>query len=425
MHPNDPVRVLVLTSTFPRRPHDTEPRFVLDLCERLAESFEVVVLAPSAVGAAKTEWFGKVKVIRYRYAPVRRWERLAAPGAIMPNIRQEPILALLVPFLIIGQLYELFRLLKQESFDVIHCNWIIPQGFVLALVSCFIRTPPAVLTCLGGDVYVLNRWPFSGIKKWVLRTFNRITVITSDITGELQRLAGSAALPPIRHIPMGVDLGHFSSAPRDGTSDGKLEVLFVGRLAEKKGVGHLLAALKDPRLRERTDYKVTIVGDGPLRRQLEAQAADPALGGRVSFPGALSHEELGPRLGSAHVLCAPFVVARDGDRDGMPAVIMEAAASGLPIIASDIGGVRDIVETGVTGWLLASGDISALTEAILDALDHPDTRAALGLEIARRARSYSWDAIAEMYAEELTSAMAGGVAAHDVREVHGRADPAG
>jgi glycosyltransferase involved in cell wall biosynthesis len=417
MHPDDSVRVLVLTSTFPRWPHDTEPRFVLDLCERLAESMEVVVFAPSAAEAAKTEWFGKVRVIRYRYAPLKRWERLAAPGAIMPNIRQQPVMALLVPLLIISQSFSLFRLLRRESFDVIHCNWIIPQGFVLALISCLIRTPPAVLTCLGGDVYVLNGWSFSGIKKWVLGKFNRITVITSDITGELQRIAGKAALPPVRHIPMGVDLSRFNSPPRSTTSKGPMELLFVGRLAEKKGVGHLLAALKDPRLSERTDYTVTIVGDGPLRQELEAQAAEPALRGRVSFPGALSHEELGPRLASAQVLCAPFVVAKDGDRDGMPAVVMEAAASGLPIIASDIGGVRDIVETGVTGWLLPSGDVSAITEAIVDALDHPDRRTAMGLEIARRARSYSWDAIAEMYVEELTSAMAGGVAARDSERV--------
>jgi glycosyltransferase involved in cell wall biosynthesis len=204
---------------------------------------------------------------------------------------------------------------------------------------------------------------------------------------------------------MGVDLSRFNSASRTRTSDGTVELLFVGRLAEKKGVGHLLAALEDSRLSNRTDYKLVIVGDGPLRRQLEAQAAGSALRNRVSFLGALSHEELGPRLNSAHVLCAPFVVAKDGDRDGMPAVVMEAAASGLPIIASDIGGVRDIVESGVSGWLLPSGDVSALTEAILDALNHPEKCAAMGQAVAQRARRYSWSAIAEQYSEELTDAI--------------------
>lgn len=406
MQPDAPVRLLVLTSTFPRWQNDTEPRFVLDLCESLAKSFEVVVLAPSAAGAVKTEYFGRVKVVRYRYAPLRRWERLAAPGAIVPNIRQEPVLALLVPLLILGQSYALLRLLYRERFDAVHCNWVIPQGFVFALSGCLIRTPPAVLTCLGGDVYVLNKWPFSAIKKWIISKFDRITVITSDITGELARLAGTAALPPIRRIPMGVDLSRFNSAPRTSTSDATVELLFVGRLAEKKGVGQLLAAVEDSRLSSRTDYRLTIVGDGPLRRQLEAQASGPALRGKVSFLGALSHEELGPRLNSAHVLCAPFVVGKDGDRDGMPAVVMEAAASGLPIIASDIGGVRDIVETGVTGWLLPSGDVAALSQAILDALNHPEKRAAMGPALVKRAGSYSWDAIAERYAEEFASAMA-------------------
>jgi glycosyltransferase involved in cell wall biosynthesis len=89
----------------------------------------------------------------------------------------------------------------------------------------------------------------------------------------------------------------------------------------------------------------------------------------------------------------------------MPAVVMEAAATGLPVIASDVGGVRDIVENGVSGWLLPPGDPSALSEAILDALDHPDKRTAMGLCLSKRARSYSWDEIAERYSEEFYRAI--------------------
>jgi glycosyltransferase involved in cell wall biosynthesis len=384
-----PFRVLVVASTFPRWQGDTEPHFVLELCERLADSFQVTVLAPSAEGAAETECMGKVKVVRYRYAPLKRWERLAAPGAILPNIRHKPLLAILVPLLILCQFVSMIRLIRREHFDVIHCNWIIPQGFTFALLSHLIRTPPAVLTCLGADAYVLNGWPMSRIKAWILGRFDRVTVISTDIRRELVGLVGSARTPPMRHIPIGVDLARFGFAPRLSASNGKQELLFVGRLAEKKGLQVLLAALMDPRLAVRTDFRLTVVGDGPLRRPLEAQAAAAALRGKVTFVGALPHDELGDRLRSAHIFCAPFVVAKDGDREGMPAVVMEAAATGLPMIASDVGGVRDIVENGVSGWLLPPGDPSALAEAILDALDHPDKRAAMGLCLSDRAKRYS------------------------------------
>src|SRR5687767_14106287 len=98
-----PARVLVLTSTFPRWQSDTEPRFVLDLCERLAECFHVTVLAPSAKSAATNEWMGKVRDVRYRYDPLKSWERLSAPGSIIPICLQQQLLALLVPLLIVCQ----------------------------------------------------------------------------------------------------------------------------------------------------------------------------------------------------------------------------------------------------------------------------------------------------------------------------------
>lgn len=399
-------RVLVLTSTFPRWKDDTEPRFVLDLCDRLARSFELTVVAPSAEGAAHCDRLGEVNVLRFRYAPLRRWERLAAPGAILPNIRQQPLLALLVGPFMLAQMWAVARLLRRRRFDVVHCNWLIPQGFTFAVLSHLMRTPPAVVTCLGADAYVLNGFPLSRMKGWILRKFDRVTVISADIGRELRRIAGSAPLPPLRHIPMGVDVARFACGPSISAPDGKRELLFVGRLAEKKGAHVLLRALGDQRLASRTDFKLTVIGDGPLRPELEAMAADTALSGKVTFAGALAHEALSGRLRSAYVLCAPFVVAKDGDREGMPAVVMEAAASGRAIIASDVGGVRDIVETGVSGWLLPAGNVSALADAILDALDHPDRCAAMGACLSQRARRYSWDEIARCYAEELLSAMA-------------------
>ena len=102
-------RLLVTTSTLPRFEDDPEPRFVVDLARALADRFEITVLAPSFPGAAPRARLFGVDVIRYRYAPVKRWERLAYPGGIMSRLRADPLNWLLVPGMIIGQAIALRR----------------------------------------------------------------------------------------------------------------------------------------------------------------------------------------------------------------------------------------------------------------------------------------------------------------------------
>jgi len=121
-------KLLVTGSTFPRWEGDTEPRFVLDLSEALTEYYDVTVLVPAAPVAADQEIMNGVKVIRYHYFPIHKWEMLCYPGAIVPRIREKKIRALLVPFLCISLYWHLFRMLK--DYDMVHAHWLIPQGIV-------------------------------------------------------------------------------------------------------------------------------------------------------------------------------------------------------------------------------------------------------------------------------------------------------
>jgi glycosyltransferase involved in cell wall biosynthesis len=388
-------RLLVLTSTLPRWENDSEPRFVLDLATALKERFEPVILAPMTKGAAPFERRNGVSIRRYRYALFQSWERLASPGAIMPNLRHRPWLYALVPGFFLAQLIAIVSLLKRERFDLVHCHWLIPQGFVLALASLFVTVPTTLVTCHGADAFTLDSAPFRRLKKWILAKFDAVSVVSREITAKLIETSGRELSRPPVHIPMGVDVGRFSAPPiGDRTTP---VILCAGRLAAKKGVDNLIAAIADPRIRAR-GIKLRVVGDGPLLGDLIKLTAEFRIQDRVHFAGPLSHDQLAQEMRSATLFCAPFVIAADGDREGTPTVILEAAASALPIIASDVGGCGEVVVNGKSGWLVPPGDVGPLVDAIEDALDHPDQARRYANAACAQSQSYSWTAIAERHA---------------------------
>ncbi len=317
-----------------------------------------------------------IAVERFRYAPVAKWQTLAAPGAIMPNLHRHPILYALVPVLLLAQLVALVSLLRRERFDVVHCHWLVPQGLVLALAGLFVRIPPTLMTCHGADAFTLEFPPFGEIKRRLLRSADAVTVVSREIAEHLGAVGTQAPL----HIPMGVDLAGF--VERGDVPAGMPTLLFVGRLAPKKGLDRLIRVMADSRIAGR-NASLRIIGDGPLRQGLEKLSASLGLAARVTFLGAMPHANVAREMRGADVFCAPFVIGDDGDREGMPTVLLEAAASGIPIITSDIGGCGDIVESGHSGWLLPPGDEAALADAIVEALDN----ATHAQEMATQARA--------------------------------------
>ena len=128
-------KLLVTASTFPRWTGDTEPRFVLDLASYMTDEFDVTVLVPAVPGAEEREVLDGVKVIRYHYFPVHKWETLCYPGAIVPRIREKKVRALLVPFLFISLYFHLWKLLP--DYDIVHAHWLIPQG----IMQSFFKKP--------------------------------------------------------------------------------------------------------------------------------------------------------------------------------------------------------------------------------------------------------------------------------------------
>ncbi|HMJ05060.1 MAG TPA: glycosyltransferase [Chthoniobacterales bacterium] len=166
----------------------------------------------------------------------------------------------------------------------------------------------------------------------------------------------------------GVDLDRFQP---DTTPIEPGTILHVGRLVEKKGTGVLIDAMtKVP------GGRLVIIGDGPLRAALMRQAR--TLGERVRFLGSLSSDEVAKWMRRAAVLAAPSLTAADGDAEGLPNVVVEAAASGLPVVATDHSGIPEAVDDGTSGFLVPENEAGALAERLAEMLGSEPLRREMG-----------------------------------------------
>lgn len=198
----------------------------------------------------------------------------------------------------------------------------------------------------------------------------RADAVFTGCAYNMRHLRGIAPRANLHKVVMGVDAGTFRRA---GALPGGSTVLAVGRLVEKKGFAVLVDAVA-----ELPGVRLRIVGDGPLRAALEAQARAADAGERIRFAGSLPPADVRAALEDADVLAMPCVVARDGDRDSMPVVVKEAMAMGLLVAASDEVGLAECVRAP-WGVLTAPGDAGALAAALRDLLAlSPEERACAG-----------------------------------------------
>jgi len=390
--------LLVLASTYPRWANDPEPAFVHELSRRLVDRFRVTVLCPHASGARPTEWMDGVEVIRYRYAP-ERWERLVNDGGIVTNLRRHRWMALLVPSFIGLQAWTTWRLLRTRRFDVVHAHWLIPQGLVAWL---FRRAParpvPYVVTSHGADLYALRGRALAAVKRRVALQAAAVSVVSTPMQAAVQRMG--VARQNVHVLPMGVDLsGRF--VPGDEAQRSAHELLFVGRLVEKKGLPHLLRAMPQV-LRRVPQAKLTIAGFGPDAQALARLADELGLAGAVKFLGAVPQSELPALYRKAAAFVAPFVRAASGDQEGLPVALMEAVGCGCPVVAGYVPGLEDIFGPDITVATVDPSDTEALAQRIVSLLEAPNDARTRAAQLRIRLQGQlDWSAIAGRYAHLL------------------------
>ena len=400
------MKVLVIGSVYPRFHEDAEVPWLRTSVAHLKQAgVDIQVLAPAYKGLKSHEIDG-IKVNRFRYAPAN-WEFLTHEEGAPSKMANKPWLQLLaIPYIISG-FFKCIGICRKFRPDVIHAHWPFPHAYI-ALGAVKLFRIPLVLNFHGAELLLIRK------KKWVkpllkfaIGQAQAVFANSSFTAGKIKALRNV----DVEWSPYGTTLESNGKVgePAEPTQvphpiNGKFKILFVGRHIERKGIGYLIEAAK---YLPRDKFEIRIVGVGDLTDKLKAQAAEVASAAEthgnhepsfkpaeIIFTGKLSPEELANEYKTANVFTLPAIVDSKGDTEGLGVVLIEAMELGLPVVASNVGGIPDVVVDGESGILVPEKD----PQALADAFKRLEANPALVQQLLEGSRKricdcFSWDGI--------------------------------
>ncbi|MCD6505950.1 glycosyltransferase family 4 protein [Candidatus Poribacteria bacterium] len=372
-------RIIAVSNLFPNRRNPQLGTFNLQEFSALSRLADVKVISPLPIG--KFRGVPKRDIIRglETFYPRYLWT---------PKIGRSLYALWLIP-----PLWRTIKRIIGGGFDpdLLLVAWCDPDG-VAALMVSRILDKPCVIKALGTDInlFTENRLRRRSIG-WALRKADVVIAVSHDLKRKIMALGVNEEKIEVHYN--GVDTDLFRPMDRsvaitkliergfpDRIFDGRL-ILFVGNFYPIKGARILMEALsilsKSKRL---PNLKLILIGDGPERRELQELSCKLRLRERVWFIGRRPHEEIPLWMNAADLLCLPSL------NEGLPNVILEAHACGRPVVASDVGGVREILVDGEGGYLCRPADPKSLAMAVLKSL-RPWNKA----KIRAKVEGLSWD----------------------------------
>lgn len=402
------MRALHLATTYPLHPGDSNAAFVESIAEGLAaRGHDIDMVVPWHPRLQLQRPGRAVRLHAFRYSPSRRWHPWGYAQALTADraLRRDAYAA--AGPAAVSSLFALRRLLRRQSYDVVHAHWLLPNA-PIAAAAVGRHGPPLVISCHGSGVYLAERHGWARrAARWALARATALTACSAD----LAMRAGAMGVGPLpQRVPYGVDTAAFAPlSPADrqqararlgaryGIGVDEPWVLAVGRLVYKKGFDVLVRAMGLVAAQV-PGARCVIVGEGPLRAQLEALAGECGAAANVRLVGAQSHREMALHYASADVITVPSVIDAEGNVDGLPNTLMEALSSGTPVVASRVAGIPDVVRDGDNGLLCQPGEIEPLAGALLALLRDRGRAARIG-DAARRdaVDNLGWEHVAARF----------------------------
>ncbi|MDQ2918431.1 MAG: glycosyltransferase [Verrucomicrobiota bacterium] len=266
-----------------------------------------------------------------------------------------------------GETHHLLRVLETKRADLLHIYFGHIAVHLLPLIQQWKK--PTVVSFHGADVIVeLEKPAYRAATMRILEETRLILVRSDSLKQALVRLG--AAKEKIRLQRTGVPLNDFEFRPRQWPDDGAWRFLQACRLIEKKGLPTSLRAFA-AFVRQYPQAHFTIAGDGPLLDELRQLANELQVAERVNFPGFVSQPQLRDLYYRSHIFLHASETGVDGNQEGVPNSMLEAMSTGLPVFATNHGGIPEAIEDGVSGFLVNEGDVDGLTNAIFDATKNP------------------------------------------------------
>lgn len=385
-------KILVLTSSFPRSENDWWARYILELYLHLnATVYDVTVYAPHSPGARLREKIKWVKVIRFPYFFPLHLQKLTLGQGIMHNDKSLLSKVQIITF-VACELFMFLLHLGRNKYDFVHAHWILPQGLIAYFAKLIFGTQ-YMISVHGSDIFALRK--FSFLKKIALDNAAIVTVNSQATYKAVQKISSSV---PLVLIPMGIDLQLFHPHKTSNSKERKRNIVAVGRLIIWKGYDYLIRAL--PLIvTHKKNIHVFIVGSGPEKENLVRSAKKNHVLDCVTFLGNLPQMEVASLFSRSDLFVSPAITnTLTGEREGQGLAVLEAMASGLPVIASRSGGIQYLIDDGKNGLLVAEKDPEVLAKTIVELLDNEKRSELLktnGLQYVKK--HFSWDIIAEKF----------------------------
>jgi glycosyltransferase involved in cell wall biosynthesis len=395
------LRIICPTYWYPQHANDTQATYVHDINRHLVRrGHSVTVVTPGDRSLPRSDTFDGVKIVRFplELPPDLTYGRVAqSQVSFLGKFARVVVMAHYME----AQHRAIVAEVREEGGDVIHAHWAIPTGPAAVMAARKLNLP-SVITMHGGDVYVNpeqgydfpTRWYVRPALRWTLRHAGALTAITDDCRQHALR-AGAPA-DHIRLVFNGTDLRRFSPGENGSRPDSRFgpNMIFACRqLFPRKGIRFLLeagAALKP----QFPDLKIVVAGDGFERPDLMRLADELGIASDVTFLGWVPNADLPQYYRAAAISVIPSLE----EGFGIPAA--EAMGCEVAVIASDAGGLPEVVEDGVTGLVVPRGDARALAQAMGSLLADPQRRRRMGLAGRERAlRLFDWDRSAQQFEE--------------------------
>ncbi|MDP2638339.1 MAG: glycosyltransferase family 4 protein [Candidatus Levybacteria bacterium] len=380
------MNVLLITSTFPHGPHDNQVPWLSLLLRQLKEKgVNPVVYAPSYRGSV-SHTYHSIPVVRFRYAPKFLEILTHGEGAVF-KLRQKPWLFIVSFLYLFFGIIEIMRMHRKYKFDVVHVHWPFPQG-LFGIIAKKLFHAKLVLTFHGAEFSLMRRLPFgTAILKTILRNSDKV-VANSSFTKKL-----------IQEIePIDVSIIPFSSAvivdkikeKEKHFSDKKYKILFIGRLIERKGVSFLVDAVKILR-RKNIPVLLDIVGNGPLHGAIKDHVDRLGLNDYIKLHQGVNEENLSKFYKNCDVFVLPAIIDKWGDTEGLGVVLIEAMSFGKPVVASNVGGISNVVKNNENGFLVEEKNPQALAGALQTLFDQPTLSRKFGVNgLSYVKKCYNW-----------------------------------
>jgi colanic acid/amylovoran biosynthesis glycosyltransferase len=358
------MRILILTNSFP----SDSATFVYNHVRGLAErGHDVTVLAKRSKGTPYPEDSSVFRLIHYSSEEKRRAPVFACKSALLFCLRHPLRFFRVIHQILIHhdwavvQAFSAFRRLDTEVFDVTHAEFGPLGNMALALKACGIRTGPICTSFRGADIssYVRRR---PRAYTLLARQGEQFLPVCAAFVPRLQELGFPEDCIKVYHSAVDLDEFPLRSADRSRSSE-RILLIVMGRFVAKKGF-HLTVEVAERLRNDDIDVELELIGDGPEREAVLARAAALGIADRVVAPGWLGRREIYERLIRADVCLGTSITPDTGELEGIPNVLKEAMAVGVPVVAFDHSGVGELVQNGRTGFLVPQGDVEAMARVI-------------------------------------------------------------